>query len=283
MSVLFDDNDLTVEIVGVFKLTRDEYTHKSLGARAYSSLSIRTEGSARFVSEDESFDLETGDIIYIPSNARYEQYTHGETIIAVHFINYSVSDSQNIVKLAAIQDGRILDIMNEMYTVWSEKRRGYRYLCSSLFYKLIYIALKEGKTDSHLASSDLENALSDALSYIHKNYKDPSISISDIARRIHISDTYFRRLFVDKYGTSPTRYIIALRLEYASQLLISGFYSVAEVAERSGFNDVKYFSRRFRQSYGVPPKNYAAVSLGRFADSTQRAVVYRRPDDTDEK
>jgi AraC-like DNA-binding protein len=44
-----------------------------------------------------------------------------------------------------------------------------------------------------------------------------------------------------------------MRLSYAEKLLSRGRYSVLEVAEMSGFSDVKYFSRVMKREYGVPP------------------------------
>ena len=42
-------------------------------------------------------------------------------------------------------------------------------------------------------------------------------------------------------------------LIYAKTLLSSGEYSIAEISEKSGFKDVKYFSRVVKKEYGVPP------------------------------
>jgi two-component system response regulator YesN len=52
--------------------------------------------------------------------------------------------------------------------------------------------------------------------------------------------------------------MLTLRLERAKLLLLTTELRVYEVAERVGFEDVNYFSVRFKKMFGVSPKNYAA-------------------------
>jgi AraC-like DNA-binding protein len=52
---------------------------------------------------------------------------------------------------------------------------------------------------------------------------------------------------------TPTKYLVSKRLIHAEKLLSTGKYSIKEVAEMSGFCDVKYFSRVVKKEYGVPP------------------------------
>ena len=48
-----------------------------------------------------------------------------------------------------------------------------------------------------------------------------------------------------------------MRLQHAAQLLTSRQYTISEVADRSGFNDAKYFREVFKKYYGVSPSHYA--------------------------
>ena len=53
---------------------------------------------------------------------------------------------------------------------------------------------------------------------------------------------------------SPVKYVTALRLDHAKELLITGQYSVGEVAELCGFENVYYFSAVFKKTPGNTTK-----------------------------
>ena len=57
---------------------------------------------------------------------------------------------------------------------------------------------------------------------------------------------------------SAAAFIRMLRLERAAQLLEQHAGTIAEIGYAVGFRDANYFSRIFRQVYGVPPSEYAA-------------------------
>jgi two-component system response regulator YesN len=88
------------------------------------------------------------------------------------------------------------------------------------------------------------------------------VQISELAALSGVSDTYFRRLFLETYGERPLDYLNRLRIGYARELLISGYYSTTEVALRSGFSDPKYFSTVFKRITGETPTEFKNKSLG---------------------
>ena len=85
------------------------------------------------------------------------------------------------------------------------------------------------------------------------NYTDPEFSVNTMVERAAMSNTYFRKLFVIRFGTTPVKHLAEMRLSHAEKLLSSGTYTVAEAAESSGFSDVKYFTRLVHREFGVPP------------------------------
>ena len=59
------------------------------------------------------------------------------------------------------------------------------------------------------------------------------------------------------------QYRDSTRLYYAKEYLNSGYYTVSEIAEKCGFDDVSYFVRFFKQKTGLPPGEYKKEFLGR--------------------
>ena len=71
-----------------------------------------------------------------------------------------------------------------------------------------------------------------------------------------ITPEYFRKLFCGFYGVSPIKYINALKLSRAEELLASQMYSVTEAAEMSGYTDMSHFSREFKKHTGMSPTEF---------------------------
>ena len=252
--MFFNDNELVLDLLGVFKITRNKFNHESFDGRAHDSLGFRLSGNGSFRYNKKEYPVTTSDIIYLPHNIHYSQSTEGETIISINFINYSSKEKNTLQILHLDNPDWYKDTICRMYKIWNEKEPGYKHLCTSLLYELLYMTNKQLKETNLVNNSG--TIMSSAVEYIHKNYRNSDLSIAALAKRYSVSEAYFRRLFNKTYLTSPMQYITNLRLEYASQLLLSKFYTVKEVSEKSGFNDEKYFSRIFKKTFGSSPRAY---------------------------
>ena len=83
------------------------------------------------------------------------------------------------------------------------------------------------------------------------------LNINELAQEISISPAYLSRLFKAQYGVSPTEYIANLRLQYAQQLIeTNSSLSFKDISQMAGFFDQYYFSKAFKQKFGVSPRDY---------------------------
>lgn len=253
--MFFAENELSLELSGVFKISRKTEKVQKSHPRNYDSLSIRLSGSGKFKTENKSFSVRKGDVLYLPKHADYTQKTDGEKLIAIHFINYSFNRKNKIEIIKAENVEFVEKLATEMYDIWKEKKQGYRYKCTSLLYELLYF-LNCQEHEHIIDSVTSDQKIKTAIDYIHTNFRSGDIDISYLAEMCAISETYFRKLFKKIYEISPKQYILNLKLEVASQLLHSQFYTVSEVSDKSGFNDVKYFSKLFKKRFGFTPKEF---------------------------
>lgn len=98
-----------------------------------------------------------------------------------------------------------------------------------------------------------------ALQYIRDNYS--TIKVNDIADYIGINRSYLTSIFKKEVNVSPQEYLLQYRLKKAAQMLRNTNLSVQEIAESVGYENPLTFSKIFKQTYGLSPKNYRNQSL----------------------
>ena len=98
------------------------------------------------------------------------------------------------------------------------------------------------------------------------------IPIEVVARRFGMAPAAFRRKFLRVVGESPVRYRSARRIDRACELMQSTGLLDKEIAERLGFCDEFYFSRRFREITGKSPREFRAILPGTMASRHQASL-----------
>ncbi len=92
--------------------------------------------------------------------------------------------------------------------------------------------------------------------YLDEHFAE-KISLDQIAGNMYLSPFYISRIFKSEIGESPIHYLIRIRMEKARELLeTQQGLSVAQVAERVGYEDAYHFSKLFKKAYGSSPSKY---------------------------
>lgn len=99
------------------------------------------------------------------------------------------------------------------------------------------------------------NMQKELLGYIQNHYTE-KITLSMLAEEFHLSEKYISRYFVEHFYLPFSNYVLHLRLTHAKQLLETTEESVTEIALQSGFSNVSYFIRAFKNAYDKPPLKY---------------------------
>lgn len=89
------------------------------------------------------------------------------------------------------------------------------------------------------------------------------LSIDELAARVYLSHTGLIWKFKHELDTTPSQYLILLRLRYAKQLLLDQSCSIAEVAEQCGYANPYYFTNAFRRFSGMSPTAFRKHYLGK--------------------
>jgi transcriptional regulator GlxA family with amidase domain len=87
------------------------------------------------------------------------------------------------------------------------------------------------------------------------------LTLSELARRVNLSDSRFRHLFVCETGMSPRAYLRQLRLAHAKSLLAENRLSIDEIALKVGWQERSHFEREFKRIYGITPAQSRKMQL----------------------
>lgn len=101
----------------------------------------------------------------------------------------------------------------------------------------------------------VEQAVERAITAMHDRLGEP-VTLDDMAKAAMFSKFHFTRVFQRATGLSPGRFLSAIRLQRAKQLLVSTDLNVADISFLVGFNSVGTFSSRFSRSVGMSPTQY---------------------------
>jgi len=112
--------------------------------------------------------------------------------------------------------------------------------------------LSETKTTD---AQSINNSISKAVSYIDKNLSE-NLTLEMICNHVHLSKYHFCRLFREKTGMSPFKYIIECRISKAKMLLSYTGDSISNIAAATGFSTSANFCNAFRKYEKTSPTDF---------------------------
>ncbi len=247
--------DEFVSFSEIYTVAELNFEPKALRAsrRPFYAMSMRLLGDADFTFDTkERLHASAGDIVFVPKNVGYLIDSHiEEHIICVHF------DMPNEISLPAVftpNDGeKFASLFKKLRDIWSEKIPGYMFAAAACMNNILKHAVRQNTRESESNGGASYAVFLQAKRFIDEGYASHELSVHSVARDCNISDIYLRKIFNKFLGISPKKYIEKLRIEYATELLQSGYYTVSDVAERCGISNSKHFSVFYKANTGVSP------------------------------
>ena len=219
------------------------------------SFVYRTTGAGIFITEHHSYLVQENDLIFLPAGISYDFKTVSETECTYSSIAFQADidvSAPKVFSLENVPEGR--DIFAHVPELWKLGTATDLYRCHALFYTILSYLSATEHTD--YAAGQKFSLIAPAVDYLRKHIFDSDLKAEHLHLLCGISDTYFRRIFMARFSTTPQKYIISKRLSYAKAAIENGdFDSVSDVAAFVGYIDPLYFSRAFKKKYGVSPVN----------------------------
>lgn len=138
---------------------------------------------------------------------------------------------------------RRLDFFNSMEEMFAE-------LSDYIIGNLEVVIEKRQNVDS--------KPIREAKQYINEFYYN-SLTLEEVSTHVGFNASYFSSLFKKETGQTFSEYLSEVRIGYAKTFLMDMELSIADVAEKVGYNDKTYFSKLFKKNTGLTPKEYRRI------------------------
>ena len=252
--MIFENHSASISVLDVLSFETKKTSTVYNKGRGYHAISFRKKADTLLIYGEKGHETELHlsdqSIAFVPEQLSYVRKAKEEEMIVIAFL--AKEEKAQDIRLFYPRNAETFEkLFEESLRVWKNKDVGYRLKAAELLLQILYMITVEEQEEQGYGSVG-----SRAARMIKKNAEDPDFSVSELAPALNISGAYLRRLFKEEYHMTPKEYLTMRRLEIAKSLLNSGYFTIGEVARRSGFENEKYFSTVFKKYCGVPPKKY---------------------------
>ena len=186
-------------------------------------------------------------------------YGHPENDFQHSWIHCSGSIIRDYLKEVKLDNGvyENIDLNNELNKylplIYEERLRSDKdIVIIEGFFKCL---IREMGRAIHPVSRMLPERMHKVIQYIEINYSEP-IQLDDLCKVASLSKPHLIVEFKKYLEVSPIDYLIRIRLEHASSLLMNKSLSISEIAYLVGYNDIYHFSKIFKKHKGKSPSAY---------------------------
>lgn len=144
-------------------------------------------------------------------------------------------------------------LFQRLQKYWFYKHEGYYYKSLSVLYDIF---AEISKSEASYQPTHIYSKIQPAIDYIDNNFTNQNIDCSYLSNLCNISHTYMTKLFKNRFGITPVKYILSKKLQYSCELLNTRHYTINEISDITGFSNVYYFSRVFKDKIGCCPSEY---------------------------
>lgn len=241
----------------VIMVDREEYNEDVTvfgpGRVRHNELIYHISGVAKVFFNGKELLTKPGTIRFLPAGElreyRVERSEYGDCIDVFFDTDKPIANEAFVLDMSKRES--IEPLFKKLFCSFVAKGEGYIFECKSLLYRI----LCELERTSYIPERRF-NLIKPALEMIRSDFLSRDIRIGELAEVSGISETYLKKIFRERFGVPPKKYIIQLRINHAADLLRFESFSVTQVATLSGFSDVSFFTRQFKAYMGIAPSSF---------------------------
>jgi len=233
--------------------------------RSHYLLHYIVDGKGTYQTGERKFQLEAGEGFLIEPNSLVYYQADGKEPWSYLWIGFSGKRAEEYLEDLGLnsrqltfrsQKGQELKRLVLEMMGCSDGSVTSRFRQQSLLYGFFSI-LSENAVDRGRSEPSKENFYMErAVTFIRNRYSS-NIKVADIAGHLCVDRSYLYKLFKNTLDMSPQEFLTEVRLSRAKELLSATKLSVEQVALSCGYQDTLVFSKAFKRSMGMAPKEYS--------------------------
>ena len=226
-------------------------------SRRSDSFVIILSGTSEYSFDGRIYTANSGDVIFLSYQSKYLMNVCSEDYSFIYvdffFERGSVASLDNVIYKSSRLSDTEADF-KRLYNLWKIGDYADKLYCKALVYK-IYSKIAKSDMTQYI-SGKRKNDIEKVAKYMAEHLSDVDLSVSELSKVCNVSEVHFRRLFNCVYHTSPTKFLISLRIKKATELLTEKNYAISEISDLCGFQNHYYFSKVFKSITSMTPTEY---------------------------
>lgn len=252
------------EILGYYYQVRNaNYTFPG-ESHDYWELTFIDNGELATTVDEEPYELGEMDLILFSPGQYHTQKTgHSQSVSYLTILfDMEMADPYLITNRVYHAHRDIHNALNEFIKVSNNDMMYNSELMLCYLKELIIRVLQyDFLNSSPIASTPMQQRfenelLNEIIIYINDTIYE-QLTIEEICHKFSISRSSLQTLFKNNLNVAPKQYISDLKLKKSKLLIKESMYTISEIASMLGFTSIHYFSRKFKQQYGITPTDYA--------------------------
>lgn len=251
--------------------------HSLPHTHSFTELFYVTGGHGSLLIEGMEYPICEDDFIIVNSNVEHTETSLSDAPleyinIAVEGIDFSFKQNkEHIIFSCKNKKQDFMYYMNTILKETTEKPPHYETICQNLLDVLIIKLIRQTDFSFEIAPAlQINRECMRLKRYIEANCTR-DITLDELARESHLNKYYLVHSFTKYCGCSPIQYLCQIRIQESRELLANTDYSIAEVAQISGFSSQSYFAQCFKKTYGI------TATAFRKACKDKHRAVFRQP------
>lgn len=237
------------------------------------------DGKGTFVSMNKKkMQIHSGHMILLFPGEWHSYKPDKETGWYEYWIGFNGQDIEKLVEVDFFRkdnpifniglNENVIQLYKQAANVAQEQTTGFQQILAGIVHLLLGYTYSEHKQNSFINMNVLDQ-INTAKHFVAENYKT-EITPKDIATKINMSYSCFRKVFKQYTGFSPSRYKEELRLQTSKELLANTTMTSQEIAFEVGFDTPYYFCILFKKRTGYSPLEYRNLAQGKHISNDLR-------------